>query len=100
MNHFVKALAVAAMGMTSLATAHAADNWAMQIIEDAKSAEKQVARASVRVASLGTTDVDVSASPPRAKRAPATAQEDRPQTRRTRTASLGTTKSDAAVAAQ
>ena len=99
MNHFTKALsqglAVAAMGIIGLAPAHAADNWAMQIIEDAKSAEKQVARASVRVASLGATDVDVSASPQRAKRAAATAQEDRPQTRRIRTASLGTTKSDA-----
>lgn len=100
MVRFVQVVAVAAFGAISMAPAAspagAADNWAIQIIEDAKSAEKQVARASVRVASLGATDVDVSASPQRTKRsASTTAQEDRPQTRRTRTASLGTTKSDA-----
>ena len=95
MVRVIVAVAALAAGLLSIAPAIAADSWAMQIIEDAKAAEKQVARASVRVASLGATDIDTSARPARPKRAAATAPEDRPQTRRTRTASLGTTKPDA-----
>jgi Peptidase M15 len=89
-------MAVAMFGALSLSPAVAADNWALQVLEDAKSAERKVARAGVRVASLGNTDVDTSSSEtPRAKRSPSTASEDRPQTRRVRTASLGNSKSDA-----
>jgi Peptidase M15 len=90
-----KLMAVAMFGALSVTPALSADNWALQIIEDAKSAEKQVARAGVRVASLGNTDVGTSSAAPRAKRAAATASEDRPQTRRVRTASLSSSKSDA-----
>jgi hypothetical protein len=88
-------MALAIFGALGISPVLSADNWALQIIEDAKSAEKQVARAGVRVASLGNSDVDLSSSTPRAKRAAAPATEDRPQTRRVRTASLGTSKTDA-----
>jgi hypothetical protein len=95
MKNSLKCVA-AAVGMLAAGPAFAADNWALQIIEDAKAAEKPAARASVRVASLGDTEIDISAAPARPKRSAATAAEDRPQqTRRTRTASLGTTRSDA-----
>jgi Peptidase M15 len=90
-----KLMAIAMFGALSVSPALSADNWALQIIEDAKSAEKQVARAGVRVASLGNTDVDQSSTSPRTKRAASTSSEDRPQTRRVRTASLGNSKSDA-----
>jgi Peptidase M15 len=95
MKGMFRVLAVAAGVTVCGSTSWAADNWALQIIEDAKSAEKQVQRNSVRVASLGATDVDVSESRPRAKSRTSTAAEDRPQTRRTRTASLGNTRNDA-----
>jgi hypothetical protein len=88
-------MAIAMFGALSVSPALSADNWALQIIEDAKSAEKQVARAGVRVASLGNTDIGTSIATPRAKRAASTASEDRPQTRRVRTASLSNSKSDA-----
>jgi hypothetical protein len=84
MVRVAKLMAVAMFGALSTSPALSADNWALQIIEDAKSAEKQVARAGVRVASLGNTDVGASSAAPRAKRAAATASEDRPQTRRVR----------------
>jgi uncharacterized protein YcbK (DUF882 family) len=99
MKHMLGLLAILAGLAITGSTAQAADNWALQIIEDAKSAEKQVQRNSVRVASLGSTDVDVTDSRPRGKsRASSTASEDRPQTRRTRTASLNSSKSDASEA--
>ena len=87
--------ALAVVGLLNVAPAVAADNWAMQIIEESKAAEREVARGSVRVASLGNTEVDASEPPTRTKRASASKPEDRPQSRRTRVASLGNTKSDA-----
>ena len=88
--------AFVAIGMLVGAPAMAADGWALQIIEDANKAEKQVARANVRVASLGDTNVEASSRPARAKRASSIEQVDRPQTRRTRVASLGNVKADTA----
>ncbi len=96
MRHRILALAIATACATPAAPTFAADNWALQIIEDAKSAETKVARAGVRVASLGATDIDTSTpTTPRSRSTSASSAEDRPQTRRIRTASLSNTKSDA-----
>ena len=73
----------------------AGDGWADQIIAEAKAAEQQAQRTNVRVASLGTPEVSTAERPARAKRVATTEPEDRPQTRRTRVASTGTTRSDA-----
>ncbi len=93
MKKSIKVLAVAAIAMATTAPAFAAENWALQIIEDAKAAEKQVSR--VRVASLGDTNTEDVQTTTRVKRSRDTSAEDRPQTRRTRVASLGTTRNDA-----
>ena len=95
MKRFLAVAAAFAAGVAFTSQpARAGDSWADQIIEASKAAEQQVARRSVRVASLGPTEVDDSDRPARPRRAKVTAQEDRPQTRRTRVASLNTSKSD------
>ncbi len=97
MKNFLTALAIgtAAIVAAMPASAENADNWSQKILEGSKAAEREVARANVRVASLGATEVDSGERAPRARRAPSSASEDRPQTRRTRVASLNASKSDA-----
>ena len=95
MTRFFSALAIAAVSAFAVVPATASgDSWADQFIEAAKATEKPAARSSVRVASLGDSDVSSTERPARARRAKITAPEDRPQTRRTRVASLNS-KSDA-----
>ena len=89
-------MAIAAGQLGGTAPALAGDGWADQIINEMKAAEKQVTRTSVRVASLGDPDVSTTELPARVKRtATVSPPEDRPQTRRTRVASLGTSRPDA-----
>ena len=95
MIRFLISMVFVAGIVSATAPARASDSWADQIITASKSAEKQVTRGSVRVASLGATDVGDGERSAKARRAKPTAEEDRPQTRRTRVASLKTSKSDA-----
>ena len=80
----------------------ASDNsWADEMIDAQKTAERPVISKSVRVASLGETDVDTDSRPLRplrAKRATKSIDaEDRPQARRTRVASLGSPRPDSSA---
>ena len=96
MRRILAVMAVSAIGVCAISSAGiAGESWADQIIESSKIAEKQVLRNSVRVASLGATDVGDGETPSRTRRAKVTAPEDRPQTRRTRVASLSSSRSDA-----
>lgn len=97
MNRLIAATAFCVIGVFGMSTRGVAgESWADQIIDASKAAERQVSSRSVRVASLGATDIgDGDVAAPRARRAKVTAPEDRPQTRRTRVASLNSSRSDA-----
>ena len=94
MIRFLSLFAAFAAAVWTMTPASAGDSWADQMIDAQRAAERDVARKSVRVASLGNSDVNADARPQRTKRTKTIDAEDRPQARRTRVASLGNTKSD------
>lgn len=96
MKRFAAAVGLACLGAINCAPSNAAngESWADQIIEASKVAEREVAQGRVRVASLGGAATSQDEGQSRPRRAKVTAPEDRPQTRRTRVASLNT-KTDA-----
>ena len=94
MTRILTILAAVAAGLLGLVPAQAGDNWHDQIIDASKLAEKQVAQKSIRVASLGNTEINTEGRRARSHRGKSSDGEERRTKRHTRVASLGRTKSD------
>ena len=96
MKRFIVAIVMGTAGFVGVEPARAdSESWAEGFMGVAKDSDGPTARARVRVASLNPDEIETGDAPTRAKRTKVSAPEDRPQTRRTRVASLNASRSDA-----